>query len=112
MDLKRIAKEYILANRSEFENIRSLDRAMKKFNPENCVFFQSTPFSSAYHDLVKEIVGDEPYEWIEWFCWETDFGTRPDFECSFGDADPLQSYSLDRIDEFLDKVFSWTNEPQ
>ena len=112
MDLKRIAKEYILANRAEADNIHSLSLAMKNFNPDNDIFFQSTPFSHAYHDLVKEIVGDVSYEWIDWFCWETDFGTRPDFECSFGTGDPLRAYTFDQLDEFLDKVFSWTNELQ
>lgn len=37
-------------------------------------------FADTYHaiinELIKEIYGEDGYEWFNWFCWESNFGQR------------------------------------
>ena len=34
------------------------------------------PYSSIIGELIKEIYGEEGYDWFGWFCYETDFGSK------------------------------------
>ena len=34
------------------------------------------PYSSIIGELIKEIYGEEGYDWFGWFCYETDFGNK------------------------------------
>lgn len=37
------------------------------------------PYHKIINELVKEVYGEEGYEWWSWFCWESDFGRK---DCS------------------------------
>ena len=34
------------------------------------------PYHSVITSLIKEIYGEEGYDWFSWFCYERDFGTK------------------------------------
>jgi len=34
------------------------------------------PYHSMVDELMKEVYGDEGWEWWSWFCWESDFGQK------------------------------------
>jgi len=34
------------------------------------------PYSSIIGELIKEIYGEEGYDWFSWFCYERDFGNE------------------------------------
>jgi hypothetical protein len=34
------------------------------------------PYHQIITELIKEVYGDEGYEWWSWFCYENDFGTK------------------------------------
>jgi hypothetical protein len=36
----------------------------------------SDPYHSIIAELIKEVYGDEGYEWWSWFCLESDFGEK------------------------------------
>jgi len=34
------------------------------------------PYSSIIGELIKEIYGEEGYDWFSWFCYERNFGSK------------------------------------
>ena len=34
------------------------------------------PYSSIIGELLKEIYGEEGYDWFSWYCYERDFGSK------------------------------------
>ena len=34
------------------------------------------PYHVIINELVKEVYGDEGFDWWSWFCWESDFGQK------------------------------------
>jgi hypothetical protein len=34
------------------------------------------PYSSIIGELLKEIYGEEGYDWFSWYCYERDFGKK------------------------------------
>ena len=54
-------------------------------------------FVDGYHQiistLIKEIYGEDGYEWYSWFCYESDYGTR--------DWSTKPSYRTDKDDQVI-----------
>jgi hypothetical protein len=54
-------------------------------------------FVDGYHQiistLIKEIYGDDGYEWYSWFCYESDYGTR--------DWSTKSTYKTDKDDQIV-----------
>lgn len=34
------------------------------------------PYHKIINELMREVYGEEGYEWWSWFCWESDFGRK------------------------------------
>jgi len=34
------------------------------------------PYQQAITELIKEVYGEEGYDWWSWFCYESDYGTK------------------------------------
>lgn len=34
------------------------------------------PYHKMINELMREIYGEEGYDWWSWFCWEADFGRK------------------------------------
>jgi hypothetical protein len=34
------------------------------------------PYHVIINELIKEVYGDDGFEWWSWFCWESDFGQK------------------------------------
>ena len=41
---------------------------------EDAIFWPYTKYETQMCKLLKHIMGDEETEWIDYFCWERDFG--------------------------------------
>jgi len=67
-------------------------------------------FVDSYHEviteLIKEVYGDEGYEWWSWFCYENDFG-QAGFEARDENGNPI-CYSHESLWEYLEKLRTGT----
>jgi hypothetical protein len=34
------------------------------------------PYHAIINELIKEIYGEEGYDWFSWYCWESEFGQK------------------------------------
>lgn len=34
------------------------------------------PYHAMINELIKEVYGDDGFEWWSWFCWESEFGQK------------------------------------
>jgi hypothetical protein len=57
-----------LKNQSEVTN------QLYKLNVDLVEF--ADPYESVITILIKEIYGEEGYDWFSWFCYENDFGRK------------------------------------
>jgi NADH:ubiquinone oxidoreductase subunit len=57
-----------LKNQSEVTN------QLYKLNVDLVEF--ADPYESVITILIKEIYGEEGYDWFSWFCYECDFGSK------------------------------------
>ena len=53
------------------------DRTIKNLydNGVDLINFVHT-YHSIINELIKEVYGEEGYEWFSWFCYESEFGQR------------------------------------
>jgi hypothetical protein len=64
----------MFAVRDQHRVERTLDKALKACNPDNAMLGTSSIIESAYTELVAQILGKAPFDWLEWYMWEADFG--------------------------------------
>jgi hypothetical protein len=48
------------------------------------------PYISMVEELMREVYGDEGYDWWSWFCWEADFGQRDWSISRYHDNDDIE----------------------
>ena len=60
------------------------------------------PYGSIIGELLKEIYGEEGYDWFSWFCYERDFGSK---EVGAWDENknPI-CYDIKSLWEYLEKL--------
>lgn len=56
---------------------QGVNLALQLLNPDNQVFALADPVEGAYTNLVQELCGPELWEWLQWWIYECDYGTRP-----------------------------------
>lgn len=104
------------------------DRTIKNLydNGVDLINFVDT-YHSIINELIKEVYGEEGYEWFSWFCYESEFGQRDwskgdtyrmkedgtselvhkDGEVRYGaydkDGEPI-CYSIESLYEYLEKL--------
>ncbi len=59
------------------------------------------PYSSIIGELIKEIYGEEGYDWFGWFCYETDFGNKE--VGAWGENGNPICYDVKSLWEYLEK---------
>ena len=77
MDKKKIAYEYIQACQVQSCYEDQVSAAFQMLNADNQVFGLADPLHKAYMDLVIELLGEELFDWIQWWQYETDYGKDP-----------------------------------
>jgi hypothetical protein len=53
-----------------------INRALCSLGSDNQVFGLAEPLEGAYTKLVQELLGSELFEWLMWWMYETDCGTK------------------------------------
>jgi hypothetical protein len=72
----KIAYAYAQAFRHQSINTQMLDKAFGALGSDNQIFSLAEPIETAYTDLVLELLGPELFEWVMWWMYETEFGTK------------------------------------
>lgn len=62
------------------------------------------PYHEIINELIKEIYGEEGYDWFSWYCWENDFG-QGGLEANDGKGNPI-CYSHKSLWEYLEKEYN------
>ena len=76
MNLKQISYDYIKACQIQECFERAVNTAVKQLDPDNEIFSLSTYAQQAYTRLVEELVGNQAFEWILWWQYEAEYGTK------------------------------------
>ena len=63
------------------------------------------PYQIIIADLLKEIYGDEGYDWFSWFCYESDYGKKwGDKGAEDENGNPI-CYSWKSLYEYLETTY-------
>ena len=76
MNLQQIAYDWVCAQITAEARQHQLDSAFQAINPGNMVV-ELDVTNSHYTNLVKQLVGPQAWSWMEWWCWECDYGREP-----------------------------------
>lgn len=72
----RIAYNYAMAHIKQSAGIEQLNRALVALGSDNMLFSLCEPLEAAYTALVEELLGPDLWEWLMWWMYETEHGTR------------------------------------
>ena len=61
---------------------------IEKLAKLNVNIFEELTLETMVVDLIAKLIGDK-YEWLSWWVWEKDFGTREDLEAFESDSQTL-----------------------
>jgi hypothetical protein len=85
MKNKEIAKEYVDSIYFQTEGEKLLRDALTVLGAQIEIMDVSRHVSEPYERLVSYVLGQSNKEWVDWWIYETDFGTRS------------MSFSIERI---------------
>ena len=60
------------------------------------------PYHSVISILIKEIYGEEGYDWFSWFCYERDFGAK-EVGAWDGNQNPI-CYDVESLWNYLEEI--------
>lgn len=69
------AYNYAMALIQQREGERQLHQALQSLGSDNQVFGLAEPIEGAYTELVHQLLGDQLFEWLMWWIYETEMGT-------------------------------------
>ena len=72
----KIAYDYAMAHIKQSAGMDQLNRALNSLGSDNYVASICEPLEVAYNELVAELLGEELYDWLMWWMYECDHGTR------------------------------------
>jgi hypothetical protein len=73
MDKKELCKRYIEVINSTRDKDEALEKAFQAINPDNYVMgLVPDEVTNLLNDMFATIVGQEVYDWITWWLYETD----------------------------------------
>jgi hypothetical protein len=72
----QIAYDYAMALRVQNILTEQLNTALGSLGSDNQVFSLAEPIEVAYTKLVQSLLLPELFEWLMWWMYETDFGTK------------------------------------
>ena len=74
MDKLKLAYDYITACQAQSAYEHHINQGFQLLNPDNQVFGLADPLHKAYLELVLEILGEEAFDWIQYWQYEADYG--------------------------------------
>ena len=91
MNNYKIASNYLHALQAQRDAETQFNQALQALGSDNQTFGLAEPIEGAYNQLVQEILGPELWEWLMWWMYETDSGTKPmHFEVNHQSYDPTK----------------------
>lgn len=79
-----------------------LDKALRTLGSDNQIIDLCEPILVAYRKLLTTYIGQEMMDWLDWWMYETDYGTKPmHFSIDKVGYDPTQM-TLYRFLEIVD----------
>jgi len=98
----KIAYNYCMANIQQSAAMDQVNTALRALGSDNYLFSVCEPLESAYTKLVEQLVGPELWDWLMWWMYETDNGSKQmAFQIDGVDYDPT-TMTLYRFLELVD----------
>jgi hypothetical protein len=72
----QIAYNYCMANIQQSAAVDQINQALRSLGSDNYLFSVCEPLEGAYTKLVEELLGPELWDWLTWWMYETDNGSR------------------------------------
>ena len=72
----KIAHDYCTAMKTQRAGEELVSRAFNSLGSDNQIFGLAEPIEGAYTELVHELLGPVLFEWLMWWMYETEYGTR------------------------------------
>jgi hypothetical protein len=76
LDTHKIAYNYAMAMKLQRVAEERVSDAFAALGSDNQIFGLAEPLEAAYNDLVLELLGSELFEWVMWWIYETEYGTK------------------------------------
>ena len=76
MDFNQLAHDYCEAVRCQDFLESKLSDLLKVFSADNNIVSTSAHIQKAYAKQTKLLVGDELFDWLEYWLYECDYGTK------------------------------------
>jgi hypothetical protein len=94
MNKNKIAEAYATATKSQSLAVDNLNQALQVLNTDNYLFSLCEPIELAYTELVEQLLGPELFDWLGWWMYEADYGTKSTmYSINNQDYDPkLQTF--------------------
>lgn len=73
----KIAYDYCMAIITQRAGEDHVNKALGTLGQDNMLFSLSEPLEAAYTNAVKELIGEQLFEWLMWWMWECDMGMKP-----------------------------------
>lgn len=73
----QIAYNYCMAQIAQRAAEERLAQAFQALGSDNQIFGLAEPIEGAYTELVSELLGPELFDWLMWWMYETDCGSKP-----------------------------------
>jgi hypothetical protein len=72
----KIAYDYCMAHLQQSAAVDQFNQALDALGSDNCVFSLCEPLEAAYTQLVEELLGPQLWDWLMWWMYECDYGSR------------------------------------
>ena len=100
----QIAYNYAMATIKQSAAVDQVNTALRALGSDNYLFSVCEPLENAYTTLVADLLGPELWDWLTWWIYETDNGTRQmEFSINGVDHDPT-TMTLYRFLEIVDET--------
>lgn len=97
----KIATNYVDALKRQSSAEGAIHQVFQALGSDNQIFSLAEPIEGAYTQLVTELLGPELFEWLMWWMYECDFGTKSGyFTIDSKPYDPKQM----TLEQFLETV--------
>lgn len=71
------AYDYAMATIRQSAGETMLDQALRTLGSDNQIIDLCEPILVAYRRLLTQYIGPELMDWLDWWMYETDHGTKP-----------------------------------
>lgn len=72
-----IAKRYIEGIVEDDKHSNTVQEVIQKIFVDASCLGTVSPLATAFTDLVAELLGEDCLNWVDWWIYETNFGTKP-----------------------------------